>query len=265
MNHLWKRQLGRYALMVSLIFSVSFWMGPVAVADYRPPTKPSAPKGRGTNTSRYRPPSKPSAPKGTGTNTTRGGSCDRTTDVGLTTLVPFSHIGQTGSQHPTFTWFVPDRAAHPLQFRLFTRTGQPLYRTEMQSQSGIMSVALPPKLPPLAIGQTYQWQVVLVCAPTVPSRNVVATAEIQVVKPAASLQAQLAAAPTPQQRLDLYAESGLWYDALAEAVKVSQTTQNSSSLLELLDALAASEAQPLKDWSDRLKQIQTIERQRQSR
>ena len=262
MNHLLKHQIGCYALMVSLIFSVSFWMVPVAAADYSPPTKPSAPKGTGTSTSRYRPPTKPSAPKGTGTNTTRGGSCDRTTDVGLTTLVPFSHIGQTSSQHPTFTWFVPDRAAHPLQFRLFTRTGQPLYRTEMQSQSGIMSVTLPPNLPPLAIGQTYQWQVALVCDPNVPSRNVVATAEIQVVKPAAALQTQLAAAPTPQQRLNLYAESGLWYDALAEAVKVSQTAQNSTSLLELLDSLAASEAQPLKDWSDRLRQIETIERQR---
>ena len=246
MNHLLKRQPGRYALMMSLMFSVVLWMAPVAAAKYRPPTKPSAPKG-------------------TGTNTTRGGSCDRQATIGLTPLVPLSHIGQTTSQHPSFVWFVPDPAPHPLQFRLFTRTGQPLYRVQMQSQAGIMSLALRPNLPPLATGQTYQWQVVLVCDPNVPSRNVVATAEIQVVKPAASLQTQLAAAPTPQQRLDLYAESGLWYDALAEAVNVSQKTQNSTSLLELLDSLAASEAQPLKDWSDRLRQIETIERQRQFR
>jgi hypothetical protein len=150
-----------------------------------------------------------------------------------------------------------------LQLRLFTRTGQLLYKTEMQSQQGIMSVALPPNLPQLSIGQSYQWQVVLVCDPMVPSRNVVATGEIQVVQPAASLQPQLAAAQTPQQRIDLYAEAGLWYDAIAEARKASETSQSQAAVLELLDALATSEAEPLKDWSDRLKQIRAIEQQRQ--
>jgi Domain of Unknown Function (DUF928) len=103
----------------------------------------------------------------------------------------------------------------------------------------------------------------LVCEPRVPSMNVVAAAEIQVVQPAESLQAQLAAAQTPQQRIDLYAEAGLWYDAIAEARKASETSQNQTPLLELLDALASSEAQPLKDWSDRLRQIRAIEQQRQ--
>ncbi|MCC3411430.1 MAG: DUF928 domain-containing protein [Microcoleus sp. PH2017_29_MFU_D_A] len=90
-----------------------------------------------------------------------------------------------------------------------------------------------------------------------------ATAEIQVVQPAESLQTQLAAAPTPQQRIDLYAKAGLWYDAIAEARKASETSQNQAAVLELLDSLANSEAQPLKDWSDRLKQIRAIEQQRQ--
>jgi hypothetical protein len=105
--------------------------------------------------------------------------------------------------------------------------------------------------------------VVLVCDPNVPSRNVVAAAEIQVVQPAASLQSQLAAVQTPQQRIDLYAESGLWYDAIAEARKASETSQSQAAVLELLDSLASSEAEPLKDWSDRLRQIRAIEQQRQ--
>jgi hypothetical protein len=84
-----------------------------------------------------------------------------------------------------------------------------------------------------------------------------------VVQPAESLQTQLAAASTPQQRIDLYAKAGLWYDAIAEARKASETSQNQTAVLELLDSLANSEAQPLKDWSDRLKQIRAIEQQRQ--
>jgi hypothetical protein len=244
MTHGLKRRTVYFTGIASLMLSVSLSIAPVALAKYTPPPNPSKPKE-------------------TGTNTTRGGSCEGDSSAVLTALVPFSHMGQTISGHPTFTWFVPDRTSRPLQFRLFTRSGQLLYKTEMESQPGIMSVALPSNLSQLSIGQSYQWQVVLVCDPNVPSRNVVAAAEIQVVAPVASLQSQLAAAQTPQQRIDLYAQAGLWYDAIAEARKVSETSQNQAPVLELLDSLAGSEAQPLKDWSDRLKQIRAIEQQRQ--
>lgn len=246
MNQWLRHRIHRYGLLTSLIFTVLFYLVPVALAAYRPPSKPSSPKG-------------------TGTNTTRGGSCEAQSTIGLTTLAPLSHVGQTSSQRPSFFWFVPDRQSYPLQFRLFKPNGQPLYRTQLQSQAGIMQFSLPQSQPKLAIGQTYRWQVVLVCNPSTPLTNVVTTADIAVVKPSASLQTQLTAAQTPQQRLDLYAKSGLWYNALAEASKASHAAQNSAPLLELLDSLAASEAQPLKDWSNRLKQIEAIERQRQSR
>lgn len=244
MTHKLKRQAIYFASTASLILGCSLSMAPVALSEYRPPKTPSAPKD-------------------TGSNATRGGSCESNPTTGLTALAPLSHVGRTSTQYPTFVWFVPDRTPRLLQFRLFTSTGQPLYKTQMQSQPGIMSFSLPQDQPGLTIGQSYQWQVVLVCDPQVSSRNVVATAEIQVVKPAASLQTQLVAAPMPQQQSDLYAEAGLWYDALATALKASETAQNQSAVLDLIGSLASSEAQSSKDWSDRLIQIQKIERQQQ--
>ena len=218
MTHGLKRRTIYSAGIASLILSVSFWIAPVALAQYTPPKKPSAPKE-------------------TGTNTTRDRTCEANSSVRLTALVPFSHVGETISGHPTFTWFVPDRTSRPLQFRLFTRRGQLLYQTDMESQPGIMSVALPPNLPQLSIGQSYQWQVVLLCDRNVPSRNVVATAEIQVVQPAESLQTQLAAASTPQQRIDLYAKAGLWYDAIGSLVNQIEHDPSNSQLLEERNAL----------------------------
>jgi Domain of Unknown Function (DUF928) len=244
LTHCLKRRTIYYVGIASLMLSVSFWLTPVALAKYTPPKKPSAPKE-------------------TGTNTTRGGSCEANSTTGLSALVPYSHVGETISGHPTFTWFVPDRTPYPLQFRLFGAAGQPIYRTELQSQPGIMSFSLPSNLPQLKVGQSYKWQVVLVCDRNVPSRNVIAVAEMRVVGPDASLQSQLAAAGTSQQRIALYAQFGLWYDAIAEARKASETTRNQAPVLELLDELASSEAQPLKEWSDRLKQIRAIEQQRQ--
>ncbi|MBD2019123.1 DUF928 domain-containing protein [Leptolyngbya sp. FACHB-36] len=234
MNHL-LNHFRRPAIVATVLLSL--WIAPEALAKYRPPKRPSAPKT-------------------TGTNTTRGGSCDPNANSKLTALVPFSHVGQTSSSHPTFAWFVPDRQPYPLQFRLFRSNGQPLYRTTLQSQTGIMQFSLPQTQAGLEIGQSYLWQVVLVCNPAVPLTNWVAAAEIAVVKPDPALQSQLATAQTPQQRSDLYAESGLWYDALAAAYS------NRSAVLALLESLASSEAQPLRDWSDRLRQIEAIERQR---
>ena len=251
------------ALVASLLLGWSLWAAPMALAQHRSSKKPSAPKVT-ANATRYVPPKNPSAPKDTGTNATRDtGSCEANPSSGLTALVPFSHVGQTASQHPTFTWFVPNPAPPLLEVRLFTGIGQLLYKTQMQSQPGIMSISLPLDQLALAIGQLYQWQVVLICEPNVPTKNVVMKAEIQVVKPDAWLQTQLDAASTPQQRSDLYAQSGLWYDAIQEAIKAPRTSSNQPAVLELLEALATSETQPFKEWSDRLTQIQTIERQRQ--
>ncbi|MBW4443858.1 MAG: DUF928 domain-containing protein [Plectolyngbya sp. WJT66-NPBG17] len=241
MDHWLKRRTGYTALITGLMLSCSFWIAAVALAKYRPPKNPSAPKI-------------------TTAAITRGGSCEANSSPGLTALVPFSHVGQTSSQHPTFTWFVSDRTPRPLQFRLYTSNRQLLYKTQMQSQPGMMQFSLPQDQPGLAIGQAYRWQVVLVCDLNVSSMNIVTAAEIQVAQPSSALQTQLAAVQTPQQRIDLYAEAGLWFDAIAEA---SKSSQSQSAVLELLDSLATSEAQSSKDWSDRLIQIEKIERQRQ--
>jgi hypothetical protein len=229
------------------VLALSLWVGmmPIAMAKYRPPRRPSAPRSTGTNTTR--------------------GDCNSNSNNGLTALVPYSHVGQTSSGHPTFAWFVPNLAPAKLQFRLFRDNGQPVYKADLPSQPGIMQVSLPPSIPKLAVGSVYRWQVVLVCDVAVASRSYITTAEIQVVEPTSTLQTQLAATQGPQQRVDLYAEAGLWYDALAEAIKASYVDQNSSIVWQLFNELVQSESQAPKEWSDRLKQIQTLERQQQER
>jgi hypothetical protein len=200
----------------------------------------------------YKPPKTPSAPKQPGSNITRSGSCSPNAMGELTVLAPFSHVGQTTSTHPTFAWFVPDQASYPLEFRLFLNQ-QRLYRTEMQSQPEIMQFTLPQTQNGLAVGQNYTWQVVLVCNPNSPSANIVAMAEIGVVKASVELQRQLATLQNSQQRANLYAKQGLWFDALAEALK---EPANQPIVLNLLDSLANVEAQQLKAWGDRLQQVE---------
>lgn len=222
----------RYLRVISLSLSLSLMVAPLAWAGYKPPKTPSAPKQPGSNI-------------------TRSGSCSPNATGELTALAPFSHVGQTTTTHPTFAWFVPDQASYPLEFRLFLNQ-QRLYRTEMQSQSGIMQFTLPPTENGLTVGQNYTWQVVLVCNPNSPSANIVAMAEIGVVKASSELQRKLATLQNSQQRADLYAKQGLWFDALASALK---EPANQPIVLTLLDSLANVEAQQLKAWGDRLQQV----------
>lgn len=153
---------------------------------------------------KYVPPKKASAPRTTGTTITRGG-CTANAPGQLAALVPDSHVGLTTAKRPTFAWYVPDREAYPLEFRLFRPNGQRLYKTQMQSQPGVMQFSLPTEQPELAPG-SYIWQVVMQCDRSSP---VIVSAAMQVVQPSLELEQQLAAEPNAQKRASLYAENGL--------------------------------------------------------
>lgn len=236
----------RPIVLVGLGISLLVWMAPPALAK-----------------ARYVPPSKPSRPINTVPRTSRGVcNASSTSQVSsqLTALAPISHAGQSSFRRPTFVWYVPDQESYALTFRLFDAQKKQVYQTEMTSQPGLMQFSLPADAPELARGQQYRWQVILICDPNSPSRDQVAEAAIAVVDPPSELQTKLAAA-TLQQRIDLYAEQGLWYDALAAAVNAARSQQPAIAL-DLIDSLASAETQAEKQLSDRLKQIVAIERQR---
>jgi hypothetical protein len=225
-------------LLTSLVlFSLWLWDTPALLANYVPPRQPSAPRR-------------------TVPRISRGGSCNPDEPGQLMLLAPLSHVGQTIAKRPTVAWYVPDRTSYGLEVRLFRANGERLYRFVLQSQPGIMQFSLPSDQPELSVGQ-YRWQVVLLCNPSTPSLNVVSAADVAVVDPPQTLQTQLSASRTPQQRLETYASQGLWYDALTVALD-PRNPQLQIDTAALLGALADVEAPTVKDWSDRLRQIATL-------
>ena len=228
----------------------------------------------------YQPPSEPSAPTaGTSTAGTRGG-CSGNADGGLTVLAPLSYTGQTASNHPTFLWFVADTQSYPLEFRLYQHTNgkrRLLQKVTMQSHPGLMQFSLPTHQPDLAPGQTYSWQVILSCNPNHPSGDSVAGATLQVVPLSSSLRSQLTTAKSAIEQANLYAQNGLWYDAIsalhnsAGTAQVSQPNQAISAQqlqLSLLNDLARSEKETpefaaiVHEQKVRLKQIAVLQQKR---
>ena len=165
--------------------------------------------------------------------------------TGLVALAPqVHHTGKTTLTHPTFVWYVPDVKPYQVSLELYQRQpeGKPqsVWNWESTTKQGIMSVSLPETQPPLEAGQQYYWQVRVQCDPAHPTSWLIAEANLEVVATPADLASQLAQAPNSIAKADIYADAGIWYEALAIAI----TNSNSDRMdLQLLASLAEIEAQ----------------------
>ena len=199
--------------------------------------------------------------------TTRGCSGG---DKPLTVLAPVNYVGRTISRYPTFAWFVPnDSASKPITFTIYEwvpgAKPQKVRQISLQSSSGIMKLS--PFLnsePGLEQEKQYLWQVVINCDPDNPSGDLVSEANIEVVAMPAAVQSKLNKAANSVEKATIYAEAGLWYNALDEALKLAQASklgEMGSTLLKDLvvseTAKTTSELSP-KEREARAKQIEIL-------
>ncbi|MEN9517416.1 MAG: hypothetical protein RLZZ381_4 [Cyanobacteriota bacterium] len=191
------------------------------------------------------------APKEESTTMTgiRGkGSCSEQAITRFTALAPYSHSGQSANSHPTFAWHIPDPESYPVFFRLYeydatqrNGKGKTIAKKTLSSTSGIMTYVLPSDSPGLTAGQKYIWQAILVCNPNSPSESLVTGARINIVNPPSGIitQSNNTSEANPAAKADIYAQAGLWYDALAEVVSIP----NQAVTTKLIRQLAALEGQ----------------------
>jgi Domain of Unknown Function (DUF928) len=170
----------------------------------------------------FRPPNR-GAPRSTDGAGTRGGpNCLLDNQKKLTPLAPElsgRSLGLTVSTHPTFFGYIPASAATSGEFILKDRTtGQPVYRTSftVPNQPGIVSISLPSTVKPLEIGKMYNWQLGLVCSSGIMYSR---TAWIERIQPSQTLANQLKNA-TPNNLPALYANEGIWHEAVASRAKL---------------------------------------------
>ncbi|MBD2075642.1 DUF928 domain-containing protein [Phormidium sp. FACHB-592] len=225
-------------------------VAPAALAVYTPGTQKPVPPGR----------------KSDG-GTTRGCSGG---GLPLTVLASRNYVGRTISRHPTFAWFVPrGSASKPMEFTIYESVpgGKPkeVRKLPLQSSPGIMKLS--PFLqnePGLQPGKEYFWQVVIHCDPDNPSGDLVSEASIEVVGMPAVVQSKLNKAINSVEKANIYAEAGLWYNALDEALKLAEASKLGVAGSTLLNDLAQSEAPetiselPLKQRDAIKKQIENL-------
>jgi hypothetical protein len=153
-----------------------------------------------------------SAPGGRVGGSTRGPGTPPT----LSALAP-DHTGLTIQEQPSLYWYLSKPTSYPIEFTIIDdRAIQPLIEKRLSGslQPGMQRVRLAEYGLRLSVGVLYRWSVALVVDPDNRSRDVIAGGVIERIAPPTELRAKLARAGKTRAPY-LYAEAGLWYDALA--------------------------------------------------
>lgn len=134
----------------------------------------------------------------------------------LMPLIPSDAFGLSATSQPTFFWYVPATAASVAEFTLTDEAKQEVYSTKLRlpGKPGVVSFKLPAQAG-LKAGKNYLWQFSLICDLENPSANPYVEGTVQPIQPPAELVHQIRQAQ-PQDRFAIYANSGIWYDALSD-------------------------------------------------
>jgi len=138
------------------------------------------------------------------------------TSVTLDVLAP-DEIGLTTQAEPSLFWYQSKPANARFELTLLQDNQiKPLVQVEMNrsSKAGIQRLKLSGYGVKLTAGVEYQWVVALVTDPENRSKDLVASGVIKRIDPDADLKQKLASA-TPATLPGVYAEAGIWYDALS--------------------------------------------------
>jgi len=148
----------------------------------------------------------------------------------LTVLAP-DHTGLTIQEQPSLFWYQSEPADVPFELTVLEdKKPQPILDVKLPDarNAGIQRLKLSDYHVTLSPGIDYEWVVALIVDPDSRSRDVIASGYIERAAPSASLSARLANASKTDVPA-IYAEEGIWYDALAAVSDLVDTQPDSAS------------------------------------
>jgi hypothetical protein len=177
-------------------------------------------------------------------------------------LVPTSQIGATAAEYPTVYWYMPKSRAYGVEFVLRDANEQKVYSVKYSLDKyaekaqggtddyfvvgapGIMSLTVPASagLSPLEIGQEYQWELKVVCSDPSQvdgSQDITINGKLKRVQADANLAIRAQQA-SPEERVALYQNAQLWYEAVGTIVELQRQRPTDRNLAATWDKLLNS-------------------------
>jgi hypothetical protein len=175
----------------------------------------------------YRPPV-----RGAPASRVGGGSRGTAEITGELAVLAPDHTGLTTRSQPTLYWYLSEPANARLDVTVTNdRNIDPLLEQVIgiPKSAGIQSLDLAKAGATLKPGVEYRWFVSLTPDEKQRSNDVVASGTIEYVKPDAALASKVASADALAQAR-IYAEDGIWYDAIDSLSRAIAQNPNDSSL-----------------------------------
>ncbi len=170
-----------------------------------------------------------------------GGAATRGSDPVIELIAPPDHTGATSSGHPVFFWFISAIPNTPVEFALRDEKADQtlLVKRVTITEAGLIKVELPKDSPALLSNKEYTWSVSFIHDAKEAEPNTTYKAYIQLQKLTSGQAGELAAAESPHERAIVYAQAGLWYDAIAQiASGYMANPQDASYQDDLLNLLS---------------------------
>ena len=164
----------------------------------------------------------------------------------LCTLAP-DHVGLTVSEQPLLCFFLAQSTDFPLEFTIIEHRGVfPLLETRLQPPlgAGIHTIRLADYGKHLREGIQYRWFVALVLDENHRAKDILASATIECVPQRDEFKEKLRKTDAAQAA-SIFAENGIWYDALATLSNAIEDGPNSSLIRKrafLLEQVGLTEA-----------------------
>ncbi|MGJ5676549.1 MAG: DUF928 domain-containing protein [Nostochopsis sp.] len=150
------------------------------------------------------------------------GNCS-SLDLLTTALIPEKNVGLTIDEHPSFWFFVAYKPEErPTgEFVLQNEANATIYQTNftLPDTPGVMRLTLPSKVA-LEVNKDYQWYFKLYCSRQELTNPIFVRGWVQRIAIQPTLKGLLKSATTPQQRIAIFAENGIWYSALSELAQL---------------------------------------------
>lgn len=165
----------------------------------------------------YRPPPE-AGPRHRIEGSTRGGPAALLT---LNVLTPES-IGLTTSAQPNLYWFNSIAVPYPVEVVIIdAEHAEPLVDVKLPKglPAGIHQISLVDQGLELRVGIDYRWSVAVIVDPVNRSRDIVASGTIRRINLTPALASRVKSA-SPSTEPAVYAENGIWYEALDSASRM---------------------------------------------
>jgi hypothetical protein len=237
MNESWRAlMLGRGAIAsIALALAVAIGIAMPLEAQQKPAQGGAADAKASVEAPVYKPPLR-GAPGGRVGGGTRGTGAEQA--FVLSVLAP-NHTGLTVSEQPALFWFISKPSSYPVELTFVDpQKTEPLIeqRLDPPVAAGIHKVRLSDHGIRLAPGVPYQWYVAVVPDTARRSKDILAGGTIERIASPADLAAKLSSAPKTQVP-SLYAQAGLWYDALGALGDLIDQAPQDGSLRDQRSAL----------------------------